>query len=153
MPRREDIAAVVAEAYPALARGLLAPLLTLMGASREACGGDMEKFLIMLVIAVRTTEHPDFAGYTHEQLLSGEVPVFPSLGTNVRSIADSIGAPKETIRRKVNELVDAGWVARQGNELRFTDLAYRDLGGVREAIEALAVRNFEVVAGALRAQP
>jgi hypothetical protein len=142
---RQELAGLVAENYPVIAHGLLRPLLDVFSLSREACGGDAYKFLIMLVVAVRTTEHKLFATYSQAQLLSGEIPVFPSLGTNVRSVADSLGAPKETIRRKVGELVEAGWIARQGNELRFTTLAYQQLAGVRMAIEHLAIRNFDVI--------
>ena len=138
--------------YPAIAHSLLRPLLDLFSVSREACGGDIDKFMIMLVVAVRTTEHRTFATYSQAQLLSGEIPVFPSLGTNVRSVADSIRAPKGTVRRKVGELVEAGWIARQRNELRFTSLAYQRLAGARVAIEHLAVRNFEVVADLIRQQ-
>jgi CRP-like cAMP-binding protein len=142
---RRDLRALVADNYPLLARSLLRPLMKLLSASRDACGGDVDKFLIMVVVAIRTTEHPLFATYSQEQLLSGEIPVFPSLGTNVRSVADSIGAPRETVRRKVAELTESGWISRQGNELRFTALAYQQLSGVREAIELMAVSNFEVV--------
>ncbi len=144
---------LVAANYPVLARSLLRPLLDLLSVSREACGGDMDKFLIMVVVAIRTTEHSLFATYTQEQLLSGEIPVFPTLGTNVRSVAESIAVPRETVRRKVGELIDAGWIARQGNELRFTAVAYQQLAGARTAIELLAVRNFEVVAELIRQQP
>jgi hypothetical protein len=147
---RQELLALVADNYPAIAHGLLRPLLDVFSVSREACGGDVDKFLIMLVVAIRTTEHKLFATYSQAQLLSGEIPVFPSLGTNVRSVADSIGAPKETIRRKVSELVEAGWIARQDNELRFTTIAYQQLDGVRVAIEHLAVRNFDVVANLVR---
>jgi hypothetical protein len=142
----QDLLDLVADNYPVIAHGLLRPLLDVFSLSREACGGDADKFLIMLVVAIRTTEHKLFATYSQTQLLSGEIPVFPSLGTNVRSVADSIRAPRETIRRKVGELIEAGWIARQGNELRFTTLAYQQLVEVRVAIENLAVRNFEVVA-------
>jgi len=146
----DAIRRMVAENYPAIARSLLRPLLRLLSLSREACGGDVEKFLIMLVIAMRTTEHEGFAAYSQAQLLSGEVPVFPTLGTNVRSIAESTGTPKETVRRKVSELVEAGWISRAGNELRFTAVAYQDLAGVRVAIEDLALSNFRVVADLAR---
>jgi hypothetical protein len=149
---RQGLLRLVAGNYPVIAHSLLRPLLDLFSVSRQACGGDMDKFLIMLVVAIRTTEHKLFATYSQAQLLSGEIPVFPSLGTNVRSVADSIGAPKETIRRKVGELIDAGWIARQGNELRFTTLAYQQLAGVRVAIENLAVRNFEIVADLVQQQ-
>jgi CRP-like cAMP-binding protein len=144
---RQLLLDLVAENYPVVARSLLRPLLDLLSLSREACGGDVDKFLIMLVVAIRTTEHRLFATYSQAQLLSGEVPVFPTLGTNIRSVAESLGAPKETVRRKVAELAEAGWIDRQGNELRFTALAYQKLAGVRTAIEQLAVCNFEVVAG------
>jgi CRP-like cAMP-binding protein len=142
---RDLLRQLVAENYPMIARGLLRPLLHLLNLSRAACGGDVDKFLIMLVIAIRTTEHEAFARYSQAELLSGEVPVFPTLGTNVRSIAESTGTPKETVRRKVGELVDTGWISRKGNDLRFTALAYQQLAGVRVAIEDLAVSNFEVV--------
>ena len=147
---REVLRALVADNYPAVARSLLRPLLHLLSISRAACGGDVDKFLIMLVIAIRTTEHEGFATSSQAQLLSGEIPVFPTLGTNVRSVAESTGTPKETVRRKVGELIEAGWIARERNELRFTALAYRALSGVRVAIEELAVSNFQVVADLTR---
>lgn len=141
---------LVAAHYPKAALRLLRPLLELLRVAREACGGDFDRFLIMMVVAIRTTEHPLFATYAQEELLSGAVPVFPSLGTNVRSVADSLGLPKETVRRKVGELVAAGWIVRQAHELRFTHRAYRELAGARVGIERLAVRNFEVVADLIR---
>ncbi len=147
---REVLRRLVADNYPAIARSLLRPLLHLLSTSRESCGGDVDKFLIMLVIAIRTTEHESFATYSQAQLLSGEIPIFPTLGTNVRSVAESTGTAKETVRRKVGELIKAGWISREGNELRFTVVAYQDLAGVRVAIEDLAVSNFQVVADLAR---
>jgi hypothetical protein len=145
----QELPKLVRESYPRIAEDLLAPLLDLMILSREHCGGDLEKFLIVLVVAIRTTEHKDFAGFSHEELISGKVPVFPSLGTNGRSIAASAGIPKETVRRKVAELVDAGWFVRRGHNLYFTAQAFQQLAPVRESIEELAVRYHEVV-GELR---
>jgi hypothetical protein len=145
-PGRQTLLDLVALNYPTIAESLLRPLLELLSVSREVCGGDMDKFLIMVVVAIRTTQHPLFASYSQERLLSGEIPVFPTLGTNIRSVADSIGAPRETMRRKVGELADAGWIIRHDNELRFTALAYQQLASVRVAIERLAVSNFEVIA-------
>ncbi|RYF94633.1 MAG: hypothetical protein EON95_04660 [Caulobacteraceae bacterium] len=153
LERGHDPAALprlVASQYPKAALRLLRPLADLLCVAREACGGDFDKFLIMLAVAIRTTEHPLFATYAQEELLGGAIPVFPSLGTNVRSVADSLGLPKETVRRKVGRLIEAGWIVRQGQELRFTDHAYRELAGARVGIERLAVRNFEVVADLVR---
>lgn len=147
---RDRLLELVAENYPAVARELLEPLFELLSVSRQACGGDAEKFLIMVVVAIRTTQHESFAQFRQEELLSGEIPVFPTLGTNIQSVADSMRAPKETVRRKVRELIGAGWIARQGNELRFTALAYRQLAETRIAIERLAVKNYQVLDGLLR---
>jgi DNA-binding IclR family transcriptional regulator len=97
------------------------------------------------VVALRTTAHREFARRTPEQLISGELQVFPGLGTNGRSIAASLGVPKETVRRKVCELIEAGWLARQGSRLYFTAKAYQELTPVREAMERLAVTNHKVV--------
>jgi len=151
---RTTLQRLIAHNYPALAQGLLGPLLDLLSVTREACGGDIDKFLIMLVVAIRTTAHKDFATFTAEQLASGEVAVFPSLGINIQSIADSIGAPKETVRRKVGELVDTGWIARQGNELYLTGRAVADLAPARAQVEQMALRYHEIVeALAERAEP
>jgi DNA-binding Lrp family transcriptional regulator len=104
----------------------------------------------MLVVGLRTTEDKRFSTYSRAQLLSGELPVFPTLGINVRSIADSIGVPRETVRRKVRQLIDAGWIDRKGNELRYTSLAYQRLSTTRAAIEQLAIRNYVTVSELMR---
>jgi CRP-like cAMP-binding protein len=142
---QDDVRALVQENYPSIASTLLNPLLNLLTMAREACGGDSDKFLIMLVVGIRSTEHRDFARYSQDELLSGQVPVFPTLGTNVRSIADSLGVPRETVRRKLAELTTAGWVVRHDNEICFTAEAYQQLAKVREGLEQLAVSNFEAV--------
>jgi hypothetical protein len=118
--------------------------------SREHCGGDIDKFLVILVVALRTTKHREFAAHTSEELLSGEIPIFPGLGTNARSIATSLNIPKETVRRKVSELIEAGWFARVGTRLYFTAKAYQQLAPVREQIERLALLNYQAVAALLR---
>ena len=145
MPSQSFLQALLDRDYPAQATGLLRPLLELLTLGRAACGGDLDKLIILLAIAIRTTEHKDFQALTQQQLLSGEVPVFPTLGINIQSVADSIGAPKETVRRKVTELVGLGWIDRQGGDLRFTARGYRDLAPVRERIETMAVEHYALL--------
>lgn len=147
---RQTLLDLVQRNYPAVAKDLLNPLLEMMRLSREHCDGDMDKFLILMVVGVRTLEHPAFAGLSPEQLAGDAAADFPSLGTNVRSVAASIGIPKETVRRKVAELVDAGWFEREDGALRYTVHAYRQLAPVRESLQQMAVRYFEVLE-ALRA--
>jgi hypothetical protein len=142
---KHELKHLVARRYPAIATDLLSPLLKLLSVSRQSCG-DVDTFLVVLVVAIQTTRHSDFAAHTPEQLTSGEMPVFPGLGTNGRSIADSLGIPKETVRRKVAELIGAGWFAREDGKLYFTAEAYRQLGPVRDEIENMAVRYHQTVA-------
>jgi hypothetical protein len=136
--------------YPAIAADLIEPVLLFMTVARDVLGGDSEKILLMLVIGVRTKQDPRFAKLTVEELDSGAVPVLPSLGVNVSSIAASTGIPKETVRRKVAELVDAGFLVRKGSDLRYTAKGYAAVARAREAIERLAARNYQTVSQLLR---
>lgn len=142
----ENVRDLVAGAYPTIAADLLHPLLRLFDLCRKHCGGDLTKFVVMLSVALRTTMHRDFRKCAQEELLSGAMPVFPALPVNVRSIADTVDVPKETVRRKVTELIDAGWLVRDGGRLFFTASAYQQLAPVREQIEEVAARYYEVVA-------
>jgi hypothetical protein len=128
---------------PQLPDRLLKPLLAYLLIAREVAGGDLELNVILLMIAIRTVEHPDFSGLARERL--EDIPVFPSLGVNTQSIADSSGLPRETVRRKVATLVRKGWIARRGSTLHFTSTGFRETRFVREAMERLAVEYYEII--------
>lgn len=145
MPSRQALLRLVAENAPDQAEALLAPLLELLSLARVTFAGDVDKFLIMLVVAIRAAGHRDFAQAVKAHPGPGRPTALPSLGVNIQSVADSIGAPKETIRRKVSDLVEIGWIERRANDLYLTPLAYEALTPVREAMHVLAVRHFEVV--------
>lgn len=138
MPHRHK--SLLTELHPKVAFDLLQPLTELLSVARQVCGGDVDKFLIMLVVGVRTAGHPAFKAFSHTDLQAGKVLVMPSLGTNMRSIADSIGIPRETTRRKLAELYEAGWLVRAGRDIRLTAKGYQELAPVREKIEAMALR-------------
>ena len=142
---RDRLLAQVREGYPTIAPDLLEPLLRFMTIARGTTGGDIDKIMILLVVAVRSMQHPDFATYTIEDLQAGRIPILPTLGVNIRSIADSTGMPRESVRRKVSELVDAGWLVKDGNQIHYTAVAYAEMEPARGAIEAMAVRYHEVV--------
>jgi hypothetical protein len=142
---RQDILSIVTANAPLRAEALLAPLVELLSEARTTFDGDLDKFLIMLVVAIRAAGHKDFAEAVRQRRAAGGAPVFPSLGVNIQSIADSIGAPKETVRRKVTDLVAAGWIERRGNDLFLTPRAYETHTPLRQAIQELAVRHFEVI--------
>ena len=148
-----DLIRLIGANYPALADSLLAPLIDLLSRARQSCGGDAEKFLIVLVIAIRTTGHADFATFTSEQLASGEPAVFPNLGINVRSIAESIDAPRETVRRKVGELERDGWIVRQDGGLHLTGLALQGLTSPRQGLHAMVAAHYEIVDKLIATRP
>ncbi|RAK52930.1 hypothetical protein [Phenylobacterium deserti] len=141
----QPIVPLLRENYASIAKDLLTPLVDVLNVGRDRTGGDLDSLLIILVVALRTAEDRRIAGMTLEQVLNGEVQSYPSLTTNVRSIADSTSIPKETVRRKVGALIEAGWIAREDHSLALTPLASRMLTDVRESLFLMAVRNHQTV--------
>ena len=140
----ESIAALLRENYATVAKDLVGPLVDLLVIARPAFGGDLDKLLILLVVALRTAEDPKL-DVRVDDVMSGRVQAFPSLRTNVRSIADSTGVPRETVRRKMADLIAAGWIRRDGDSLSYTPEAFRALLPVREAIIEAAARMHTTV--------
>jgi hypothetical protein len=130
---------------PPISDQLVGPFLDLLETLKAACHGDFDKNIILLSIAARTVRHPEFGGISYEQRLSGEVPAFPNMGVNGRSIAESSGIPRETVRRKLAELIAAGWIGQSGRNLHFTPEGYRALTPAREALVRTAYLFAEVV--------
>ena len=139
-------ARLLQENYPSVASELLRPLLSVFSTAREICDGDLDKYLILLALAMRVSQHPEFKTLDHDRIMAGEPAVLPSLGANIRSIAVSIGIPKETARRKMVELVNAGWLVRQRWDFRLTAVCYAALEPVQMRIRAMAVANDELLA-------
>ena len=101
-----------ASIYPSYLEGVSHLLITL----RKACGGDLDKALIMAVIGER-----HFAKRVSKDTPKldslGATEVTPGPSVNALSIAQFTEIPRETVRRKVKALVERGWVRvdRQGN--------------------------------------
>jgi hypothetical protein len=136
---------VLRRRYPEFAKDLLGPFVDVLHAGRASCGGDLDKLLIVLVVAMRTAEDRRAVRLNFDEVLSGELEELPSLSTNVRSISDSTGIPKESVRRKVAALIEAGWIRREENALSLAPHASRMLTGFREHLFQMAVRNRQTV--------
>lgn len=136
---------LLAQNYGLVAKDLFTPLLDVLGAARSAFDGDIEKAVVLLEVAVRTMQDPSLSHLDLETVLSGTIENYPSLSTNMRSIADSSGIPKETVRRKVAALVQEGLILREGNNLSLSTAATPVLTPVREAVLKLAARNYDAV--------
>lgn len=82
-------------------------------ACRRVFDGDMDLFLVMTIIGERTfTTRAAPAGMSREAFQSGSVSERETAAINLQSIADYSGIPRETVRRKIEILIDKGWVAR-----------------------------------------
>lgn len=102
---------------------------------RKVFDGDLDLFLVLTIIGERTfnsrsapeaMSHADFQGGTVRNLEPAAI--------NLQSIADYSGIPRETVRRKVEHLIEKGWVER--DERRFvtaTDQAKDGLVGLTES--------------------
>jgi hypothetical protein len=149
----EPILPLLREAYPQIAKDILRPLVDIFAVTRSMCEGDTQKSEILLLIALRTAMHPDFARLTYDEIASGACDRYESLSTNVRSIADSSAMPRESVRRKVAELVAGGLVERRGNMLSLSPMASRPLTPLRDSALRLVAGNYRLVRSLLRPAP
>lgn len=84
---------------------------TLLIMLRKVFGGDLDRMLVLAIIGLRTMPQRRMDGLSYSDFQAGLRSKLPS-PINVQSIADTSGIPRETARRKVRELQQAGWVER-----------------------------------------
>ncbi len=142
---RQPALDLLSQNYGLVAKDLFMPVLDVFAAARSAFDGDVEKAVVLLEVAIRTLQDPSLAGVDLKTVLGGGIERYPSRSTNMRSIADSSGIPKETVRRKVAALVAEGLILRDGNNLSLSPTSSPALTPIREAVLRLAARNFETV--------
>jgi hypothetical protein len=147
-PSIEDLKAV----WPVIAKDVLGSTLECLSAARSEGGGDVDLYLIMLAVALRTVEHQDFQSLSYEDLAAGLGAELPSLTTNVRSIADSLGMPRETARRKVATLIEMGWIDNVGHSLRVAQQHGPRATAMRELLLKAVLRQYLAVGSALEKQ-
>ena len=100
---------------------------------RRMFGGDLDALLIMSVVGERTLTAQRAAGLSYAEFREGIRRPDPPKRTNVQSIADFSGIPRETVRRKVDKLVEIGWLTRgPKNTLQVTPKAKEDLRPLTE---------------------
>ena len=131
--------------YAELADPILTPLLDWLLAVRGHFQDDLDLFLIWIVVAIRTTGDPRAQALHFPAVGRGEVPEYPSLLTNTRSIAASTGIPYETTRRKVEQLLAAGWVERRPGGLALTLKASTNFSENRRRLLALVAAHHRLV--------
>jgi hypothetical protein len=114
-------------------------------ACRKSFDGDIDMFLVLAVIGDRTfsQRHAD-PEMDYEGFRSEGSDRTPALDINLRSIADFSGIPRETVRRKINQLVKLGWVRKQRDgALHATSKAKKDL-------EPLTLASIQYLSGMMQ---
>ncbi len=96
--------------------------------------GDLDLFLVLCVIGDRTLSRgkapPDMTFHDFNNPTESWTPSEP---INTRSIAHFSGIPRETVRRKVQDLIELGWIQRDVDGfLSATDKARIDLAPLTE---------------------
>ena len=96
---------------------------------RKRFDGDLDLALVLAVIGSRTQpKHwtPELSELG--QMTVGESPDGKQFPTNIQSVAEYSGIPRETVRRKVAVLQDKGWIVRGADgRLTVTQNAASDL--------------------------
>lgn len=101
---------------------------------RRYFDGDLDLMLVLCVIGDRTfTAKRVPKDLTYEQWSAGGGRSIVLEPINLQSVADFSGIPKETVRRKVKELIERGWVERNdAGYLAATRQAAVELTGLTE---------------------
>jgi len=102
---------------------------------RRIFDGDLDLFLVLAIIGERTfPAHKAPGAMSHAEFLEGSVSDLAPAAINLQSIADYSGIPRETVRRKVETLIEKGWVMRdQRKFVTATDQAKANLIGLTES--------------------
>lgn len=81
---------------------------------RRHFDGDLDLFLVLAVIGDRTFAANNAPkDMTYEKFASGDGRWVEVEKINQQSIADFSGIPRETVRRKIAQLIDKGWIERK----------------------------------------
>lgn len=88
-------------------------LTTFLINARSAFGGDLDLFLVLAVIGDRTFSASRVPpSLSFDEFMSADRVKSEPISLNTYSISQFSRIPRETVRRKVQELVDRGWVER-----------------------------------------
>ena len=110
----------------------VASFVRLLIAGRRAAG-DMDLLLVLSVIGDRNMSEQRTEGQrTHEELFEKWIGRPEPENTNAQSIADYTGIPRETVRRKINDLIARDWIVKDEGKLIVTKKCSDDLAPLTE---------------------
>jgi len=101
---------------------------------RRHFGGDLDRMLVLAIIGARTLSRGRVDEMSYDRFIKLDLPDDEPPTTNIQSVADYSGIPRETVRRKVNDLERAGWIIRtEKGHLVASAKAAQDLAPATEA--------------------
>jgi DNA-binding MarR family transcriptional regulator len=101
---------------------------------RKYFGGDLDRMLVLAIIGSRHLARGGIDGMSYDRFVSLERAERDPAPINIQSIADYSGIPRETVRRKVRDLEQMGWIERgRKGYLIVANQAARDLAPATEA--------------------
>jgi hypothetical protein len=112
---------------------------------RRQFGGDLDRMLVLAIIGSRTLARGRIDGMSYDDFMALDRPDDEPAPINLQSIADYSGIPRETVRRKLRDLEELGWIIRRNNGfLIASSKATQELAPATEA----TLRYLETVVGA-----
>lgn len=82
---------------------------------RRQFGGDLDRMLVLAIIGSRTLPPRRTEGLRYGHFLQQQQFDLQPAPLNIQSIAECSGIPRETVRRKVRDLVALGWICKQAD--------------------------------------
>jgi hypothetical protein len=79
---------------------------------RRHFGGDLDRMLVLAIIGSRTLSRGRIDDLCYDRFMDGK-RANAAAPINLQSIADYSGIPRETVRRKLKDLEQSGWIARR----------------------------------------
>jgi hypothetical protein len=114
---------------------------------RKYFRGDLDLLLLLAVIGDRTLVAGKIdPSITYPDLLAGNHLKFQPEPINYHSIAEFTGIPRESVRRKIQHLIDIGWVERtKEGSLLATKKSKRELEPLTRATFEYLARMAEIL--------
>ncbi|WP_397594989.1 hypothetical protein [Sphingorhabdus sp.] len=114
---------------------------------RHTFGNDLDKSIILAVVGQRMFQIGLDRPIDFDQARTGNYALDLSRMTNVESISEATGIPRETVRRKVSELLEIGWLERGAKGgLSVTPQATDTLESATQIIAQLLGTMFDALA-------
>lgn len=111
-PYRGLVAGLFAQDFPAAQGVWVEGFLTLLVELRRVFGNDIDKVIILSAIGQQFLTDSNLRPFSRADAEQADFASAPRRTTNIDALARATGIPRESVRRKVNELVAAGLVER-----------------------------------------